>query len=285
MAAVLCQGIGQACAGLIEILEAVLYLPCRACGCACTGLGEVLTSPFFPYSALTFGLNVPPIVLGIQGMMQTSCASIDKWFLVNAILCLVHCLACLYIIHRIQNDPIYQQETAIVATPVTPNQRTKQSFTASVFGSKSDAVPTPTAPPEKKSFTASIFGSKTGDVEKGSSYSAMGAQPVEATPVPTTTASPIITKSTTRRASDHAGNSTGRIKHVLCYDGGVAIYIILFIIWIVWQSMGVGRLLSFNLGNCGGNEVAGKLTTSLICGYCYMSFVGIGFVCSLCCLR
>ena len=281
MAAVLCQGIGQACAGFGEILGAVLCFPCRACGFACQGIGDVLSSPFFPYSALTFGLNVPPIVLGIQGMMQSDCASVDNWFLVNALLCLVHCLACLYIIHRIQHDPMYQEDMVVVATPVSPNEESKrQSFTASVFGGKSDA--TPTAPPasEKKSFAASVFGSKTDDVEKGSSYAAMGGQPVQATPMQTTTASPIITKSTTRRASDHDGNSMGRIKHVLCYDGGVAIYIILFIVWIVWQSMGMGHF--FNIGNCGG---ASKLTTSLICGYCYMSLVGIGFVCSICCLR
>lgn len=86
MAAVLCQGIGQACAGFGEILGAVLCFPCRACGFACEGIGEVLSSPFFPYSALTFGLNVPPIILGIQGMMQSGCANIDKWFLYNALL-------------------------------------------------------------------------------------------------------------------------------------------------------------------------------------------------------
>lgn len=290
MAAILCQGIGQACAGFGEILGQVCCFPCRACGFACSGIGEVLSSPFFPYSALTFGLNVPPIVLGIRGMIMSDCASIDKWFLVNAILCLGHCLACLYIIHRIQHDPMFQEDPVVVATPVSPSggDSKKQSFTASVFGGATQpgAVAVgPSAPPEneKKSFTASIFGSKTDDVEKGSSYKAMG-QPVQATPV-RTTASPIITKSTTRRASDHAGNSMGRIKHVLCYDGGVAIYIIVFIVWIVWQSMGLGRFLSFNAGACGGSNVAGKLATSLICGYCYMSLVGIGFVCSLCCLR
>lgn len=77
----------------------------------------------------------------------------------------------------------------------------------------------------------------------------------------------------------------GRIKHVLCYDGGVAIYIILAIVWIIWQAVGFGKLVSFNGGGCGGNGVASKLVTSLLCGYIYMSLVGIGFLCSLCCLR
>jgi len=285
MAAVLCQGIGQACAGLGDVLGAVLCFPCRLCGCACQGIGDLLSSPFFPYSALTFGLNVPPIVLGIKGMMLTDCASIDKWFLVNAIFCLVHCLACLYIIHRIQHDPFFSEDPVVTATPVSyAEDAKKKSFTASVFGAKSDAAPS--APSDsKKSFAASVFGSKTDEskIESGTYY----AQPVEATPFKASPvkASPVITKSSNKSIANTQSNSLGRIKHVLCYDGGVAIYIILAIVWMVWLAMGLGRLTGFNAGACGGSAVAGKLFTSLICGYIYLSLVGIGFLCSLCCLR
>ena len=279
MAAIICQGIGQACSGLGEIISAVVCLPCRACGFACQGIGDLFSSPFFPYTALTFGLNVPPIVLGIKGMMLTDCATVDKWFLVNASLCLVHCLACLYIIHRIQYDPLFTEAPVVTTTTVSPTLGSKrQSFTASVFNSKTD---TPTAPTEtdenKKSFVASVFGSKTDEskIESGTYY----AQPLQATPVP------VVTSSTTRSASKYAGNSLGRIKHVLCYDGGVAIYIILAIVWMIWLSIGLSHLLNFDGGNCGGDAVAGKLVASLMCGYVYMSLVGIGFLCSLCCLR
>lgn len=278
MAAILCQGIGQACSGLGEIIGQVCCLPCRACGFACSGIGDLCSSPFFPYAALTFGLNVPPIVLGIQGMLMSDCSSIDRWFLVNAILCLVHCVACLYIIHRIQHDPFFRDDPIVAATPVSPSSDgKKQSFTASVFGGKAE----PSAPSDsKKSFAASVFGTKTDEskIESGTYYQ---AQPVQATPVK---AGPVITKSNHKSINDSAGRSMARIKHVLCYDGGVAIYIILGIVWIIWQSMGLGRLVTFNNGACGGGAVASKLVTSLICGYVYMSFVGIGFVCSLCCL-
>lgn len=285
MAAILCQSIGQACAGFGDIVGQVLCLPCRACGFACSGIGDLFSSPFFPYSALTFGLNVPPIVLGIKGMMESNCSTIDNWFLINAALCLVHCVACLYIINRIHHDPLYAatDDPVVAATPVSPTGEKRQSFTASVFGGKSEA---PTAPPDsnpKKSFTASVFGSKTDEskIESGTYY----AEPVQATPVATTRASAVITKSTNRSITDTQGKSMGRIKHVLCYDGGVAIYIIFAIVWMVWQSIGLSRLLAFNSGGCGGQAVASKLVTSLVCGYIYMSLVGIGFFCSLCCLR
>lgn len=160
----------------------------------------------------------------------------------------------------------------------------KQSFTASVFGSKTAEPSAPQEDNPKKSFAASVFGSKTDEskIESGTYYAA--AEPVQATPV-AGRAQPVITKSTNRSILDSRGNSMARIKHVLCYDGGVAIYIILAIVWMVWQGIGFGRLMSFNAGNCGGNTVASKLVTSLLCGYIYMSLVGIGFLCSLCCLR
>jgi hypothetical protein len=247
MAAILCQGIGQACSGLGEIL----CLPCKACGLGCRSLCDLLSSPFLPYTALTFCLNLPPIVLGFKAMQLTSCQSIEKWFLVNVVLCIVHCVACLYIVHKIRYEPLFS-EPPLVATPVT----------ASVLSSLK---------------SASVYNSKTNDskIESGTYY---------ATPVEATNVTP-IKRASTSTSADTRGNSMGRIKHVLCHDVGVAIYIVLGIAWIIWQSMGIGRLVTFDSGSCGGGAVADILVTSLVCGYLYMSLVGIGFVCSLCCLR
>jgi hypothetical protein len=245
MAAILCKGIGQACSGLGEIL----CLPCKACGMGCNSLCDLLSSPFLPYTALTFLLNLPPIVLGLKAMQKTSCASIANWFLVNAALCIVHCVACLYIVHKIRHEPMFE-EPPMVATPA------KASLVQSI-----------------KTATASVYDNKTDDskIESGTYY----ATPVEGTSV--------------KRASTSEGGTRGssmsRIKDVLCHDVGVAIYIVLGIIWIIWQSMGVGKLLTFNSGDCGGGEVSDILVTCLVCGYLYMSLVGVGFCCSLMCLR
>lgn len=71
MAALLCQSIGQ--------LLSNCTLPCRSC---CDGVSKVLCSPFFPYIALTVGLNLPPVLWGAKAI-TTDCDS--SWLLVNAL--------------------------------------------------------------------------------------------------------------------------------------------------------------------------------------------------------
>lgn len=79
-------------------------------------------------------------------------------------------------------------------------------------------------------------------------------------------------------------NSFHRIKHVLCYDKGMAIYILIFLSWIVWMGIGVMRRLSFqDGGNC--DVMLGYMNTTIACGYVWMSMVGVAFCCSLVCLR
>lgn len=80
-------------------------------------------------------------------------------------------------------------------------------------------------------------------------------------------------------------NSYKRVTHVLCYDKGMAIYILIFLVWVVWMGMGVSRRLFSEdyAEDCG--DLAGYMSTSLACGYVYMSLVAISFCCSLVCLR
>lgn len=78
-------------------------------------------------------------------------------------------------------------------------------------------------------------------------------------------------------------NSMQRIKHVLCYDKGVAIYIMIFFVWIVWMGVGVIDRLSGEGGNC--DELKGHMVTTIVCGYLWMGLVGMVFCCSLLCLR
>lgn len=81
-------------------------------------------------------------------------------------------------------------------------------------------------------------------------------------------------------------NSFQRIKHVLCYDKGMAIYILVFFTWVFWMGVGVTKRLVFddlNEGEC--DEMLGYMNFSIACGYVYMSMVGVAFCCSLVCLR
>ena len=77
-------------------------------------------------------------------------------------------------------------------------------------------------------------------------------------------------------------NSIQRIKHVLCYDKGMAIYILIFLTWVCWMGVGVTRRLGANEG-C--DELTSFVTTNIVCGYVWMSLVGMAFCCSLLCLR
>jgi hypothetical protein len=87
-------------------------------------------------------------------------------------------------------------------------------------------------------------------------------------------------KDTDERGPD---NSFQRIKHVLCYDKIMAMYIIVFIGWVVWLSIGISRRLSNNDGGC--EDQVYYMTVSIVCGYMYLSLVGVAFLLSLCCFK
>lgn len=80
-----------------------------------------------------------------------------------------------------------------------------------------------------------------------------------------------------------------RIKHVLCYDKGMAVYILVFLVWIFWMAIGVSRRLFFDdlddNNNADCDEMLGYMNTVIACGYVWMSLVGTAFCCSLLCLR
>jgi len=84
-----------------------------------------------------------------------------------------------------------------------------------------------------------------------------------------------------RDVSEHS--SWARIKHVLCYDCGVALYIIMIVVWMCWMATGVTRYLNVDQGTC--SDIASRLLTSMICGYFFMSLGAFAFMCSLCCLQ
>ena len=73
----------------------------------------------------------------------------------------------------------------------------------------------------------------------------------------------------------------GRIKYVLCYDYGMAVYIIG---WSVWLGIGFGRRFTFDSGNEVCDELVGYMTPTIICGYLWATLVAFAFRCSFLCL-
>merc|ERR1719343_1012840 len=73
------------------------------------------------------------------------------------------------------------------------------------------------------------------------------------------------------------GQSYKRITHVLCYDKGMALYIVVFLAWVVWMGLGVTKRLfggeDYNDIEC--DDLTGYMSTSIACGYVYMSLVSL----------
>lgn len=84
-------------------------------------------------------------------------------------------------------------------------------------------------------------------------------------------------------------NSLPRIGKVLCYDPGTAVYFFVAILWVTWQTVGVGFAVSLARNNhayvyqCA--DIKEWVVLSTICGFLYMMLGLFAFGCSLLCLR
>jgi hypothetical protein len=81
-------------------------------------------------------------------------------------------------------------------------------------------------------------------------------------------------------------NSFQRLSYVLFYDEGVAVYILVLIFWIIWQTVGIHHLIHHDYANnayCSKVEHWTMLSVVLAIVYGMLSCVA--FSCSLSCLR
>lgn len=76
--------------------------------------------------------------------------------------------------------------------------------------------------------------------------------------------------------------SLSRVRDVLCHDPIVAIYIVIGIGYIVWQTIGIGRMN--DAADCGGG-MDKLISDSLMFGFLFISLGAMAFSCSVCCLR
>jgi hypothetical protein len=80
-------------------------------------------------------------------------------------------------------------------------------------------------------------------------------------------------------------HSINRAKYVLCYDKGVAVYILVILVWLVWVCIGINRRFSVDDANEACDELTGYMNITIMCGYIWMTMVGLAFCCSFLCLR
>jgi hypothetical protein len=81
--------------------------------------------------------------------------------------------------------------------------------------------------------------------------------------------------------------SSDRIRHLICYDGIIATYSIIFLVWVFWISEGTQRRNQLDMAE--EEQLKGcvefherYVEISLVCGFTYFSFVVIAALASLC---
>jgi hypothetical protein len=97
----------------------------------------------------------------------------------------------------------------------------------------------------------------------------------------------ILQNFTVPNDDDRGGsNSFQRVKHVLCYDKGMAVYILLVIFWMCWITVGISRRLFVeDANNDACSELIPYMNITISCGYVWMTMVGVAFCCSFLCMR
>ena len=250
MAAILCTTIG-------DLLSKACTIPCKACGGGCDKLGELMCTPFMPYLVVTFFLNTPAVVYAVKSVPYYDCSySLFRWLVVNAVLSIIHMIAAFYIV-RIIREPAASSATPQIAVATV-------SATTGLKNSSNKAA--------EEGRYVDIGSSGTTSQQQGQAQNNNFYVPNDS--------------NTSGYDVPGGANSFQRIKHVLCYDKGMAVYIVIFLFWIVWMGIGVGRRLSFD-DNGGGDceDMMQYMNFAIAIGYVWMSMVGMAFCCSLCCLR
>mmetsp|Transcript_22035 Transcript_22035/g.31000 ORF Transcript_22035/g.31000 Transcript_22035/m.31000 type:complete len:291 (-) Transcript_22035:164-1036(-) len=286
MAAVLCRGVGQLCKGLGE----VVCLPCKACGIGCEAIWNAVKSPFLPYLLVTIGLNLPPVSMGVRSIPELfvgeeGCSEEGPlWLIVNMALATIHILAAFYLSRKISQEEDYASSVNATTTNTTAsNAPTPVMATMTT---------TPTPVPQA---SAVVYGETTeSKIETGMSdkLEVSATAPVEEPTTPSSnsnkTSTPKVAQTQPKNKNNNLTgtphNTMSRVRHMLCEDKWMALYILIGIGWILWQIIGVQRFFALDDAEDACSNVRGFIATSLACGWLYFFLAGIAFGISLCCL-
>lgn len=74
-----------------------MKLPC--CKPVCEGLKNVFSTRFCFYTAVTLGLNIPPVIFSAQSLMYLGCRG-SQWLLINQFFCIAHIVAAFYLVRQ-----------------------------------------------------------------------------------------------------------------------------------------------------------------------------------------
>lgn len=307
MAAVLCKSMGSLCASFGQCITMPFRACGTVCGAACENCTKVFASPFTPYILTTLALNLPPVIWGLKSAVnqlqqqQFDCHG-ERWLWTYAVLSFIHIVASIYISSRIQDrsnddrDDGYDEHMDGVKVEMPMATTGTKVATATTTGA--------TAPPPPMQAPYHAYEESMDEAEKGSgmkntaanaaaSFVRIATAATAAFPTSnnnTSRAAPVAAFDTTDDGRAGKSNSIQRLKQVLCYDVGVALYILVVIFWFVWQSYGISQVL-FAPRNDYENEseicdsIGTWVILSIMCGFLYIMLVCVAFACSFLCLR
>eukprot|EP00529_Nitzschia_sp_RCC80_P028210 CAMPEP_0113444834 /NCGR_PEP_ID=MMETSP0014_2-20120614/2872_1 /TAXON_ID=2857 /ORGANISM="Nitzschia sp." /LENGTH=269 /DNA_ID=CAMNT_0000335861 /DNA_START=206 /DNA_END=1012 /DNA_ORIENTATION=- /assembly_acc=CAM_ASM_000159 len=267
MAAVLCTSISELCSASCNAVGQVLCLPFKVCDkVVCdTIINGMVCTPFMPYLVVTYCLFTPALVYAFKSLDNNACPELFSWLLVNAALSAAHMVAAFYIVRQIRTEPSTRSSTSTSTSPAVAVATPQPARTSTI------AAITGLTPVVSTSTTSAATKSSSSDykLEEGNMATAT-ATPVTVTAVPATPYGQLNDSGMTSSSAaydDTEAYSFGRVKHVLCYDHGMALYIVVIVVWAIWLAVGLTRRFDFDFGNEVCDELVGYLNVTIICGY------------------
>ena len=220
----------------------------------------MLCSPFFPYLFVTLALNIPPLTWSILSF--SSACSLSWWLWLNGPLCVVHIIASYYVVHQIIVMVDDRDQTRVI-------DLTGDTETGGAYRNMEPDGATSTAIVEYKQ-----------------------GQPVvpakmERTEYPEITVVAKSHDSDGEFVLSPTGHLCRRLSRVLCYDAGVACYILAAVLWVVWQMLGMASIFRSGGDLDEGNDtchVKSRMFLSLMFGWLYAMLVSVTFASSFLCV-
>lgn len=280
MAALLCETLSLSCDKCCERLLSpfkVVGDACRTCGDYVRIFARVLCSPFLPYLLVTAVLNLPPTLWSFQGYKST--CTLSWWLWINGPLCICHVVASYYVVYQIQQQfSIRDDEDVIDLTDAEEGHHTVKTSTTAYQTMKDEET------------TVQAVAVRANPVCITTDGRVVSTTTAPKTPVAITAEGGVTTAATSTSHSSLERNPMGslctRLSRVLCYDAGVALYILAALLWVGWQTLGMAVIF-----RVGGNfeddvcHVKRRIFLSLTCGWLYAMLVSVTFASSFLCVR
>jgi hypothetical protein len=239
---------------------------------------------------VSVAINLPPVVFGLIGTAHW-CEYYSKWMLINAVLCTLNIFAAYFSIYKLRkkvefdihynsdDHPAEEQQrhtTTSVADDCQPQENPKKQSTTTRGDTKStlhaegSCNDVEQAQPEQQEAEPNLQATSTNG--QGDSQLQRRQESEQ------------YRHSCFKRILKLRTTSSNRIRHLVCYNGIITTYAILFLFWAFWLGDGAQQIQlndvasEEDLNGCVMNESITKthhdfVETSVVLGFAYFGFV------------